>query len=299
MSEYMLILVFVGEIMRRFLALILCIVLLVTFVGCGKKDRFKDEEVIFDATVETSAESDSSDLKPEESSSVEGETEESEDTTVDASQSQSSEEQKPEEADKPVNNTSETKNKEKVTGIELIEVDGVYFPEVDDLYVPAAKVYYELTSGNLPVDWDLGRFEFTVEGSTNTYWRMSDSRFDSVEELESYLKAYFTEDFIKTFYDPSLFHDHNGHLYAVTGVSGDNILFAGREFKLTKQTTKRIMFDCVSYFYKSPEEIPADRVLFSKVPEDVSAFNTSTVSFVLEVDESGFNWKFSEFGNIK
>ncbi len=286
--------------MKRLIVLLLCVILLVTFAGCGEKDRFKDEEVIFDAATEVSKEVESSSTSEEdESSSLNESTDSSsEPPAPDESVSQSSEDEKPAKDKNTVNVAPVKPEKEKVTGIELIQVNGVFFPEIDDLYVPAAKVYYELTSGNLPVDWDLGRYEFTVDGSTNTYWRISDSRFDSVEELETYLRAYFTEDFIKTFYDASLFHDHNGHLYAVTGVSGDNILFAGREFKLTRQTTKRIMFDCVSYFYKSPEEIPTDNTPFTKAPEDVSAYNSSTVSFVLEVDESGYNWKFSEFGNI-
>lgn len=288
--------------MKRLIAILLCIVLIFSLSSCGKKDRFKDEEIIFDASEsknESGAESSSQEdvtLSTDTSSEESTETEESASQGTDSSASQDTDKPENTAQSKPV--TSEKPKKEPVTGIELIKVDGVYFPEIDDLYVPAAQVYYEITSGNLPVDWDMGRYEFTVDGSTNTYWRMSDSRFDSVTELESYLKAYFTDDFIKTFYNASQFHDHNGHLYAVTGVSGENILFAGREFKLMKQTTKRIMFDCVSYFYKSPQEIPADNTPFTKAPEDVSMYNSSTVSFVLEVDESGYNWKFSQFGNI-
>lgn len=285
--------------MKGFIALVLCLALLLSFSACGKKDRFEDEEVLFDITAqgEQSSQEESEDILESESGE-ESSSETSEDTQQDNSETESSDSsspQKPSTQDKD----SDTQKKDKITGIELIKMDGHYFPEIDDLYVPAAQIYYELTSGNLPVDWDMGRYEFTVEGSTNTYWRISDSRFDSVAELEAYLNAYFTEDFIKTFYDASLFHDHEGHLYAVTGVSGDNILYAGCEFKLTKQTTKRIFFDCISYFYKYLEEIPAENKPFNKAPKDTSKYNSKTVSFVLEVDESGYNWKFSKFDNIK
>ena len=308
--------------MKRIIALLICISLVLCFSGCGKKDRFKDEEVLFDletlnnASETENVQSESVDGVSDESSSdssaessADGSADTSADTSADSSSANADSQgsSSSESGDGDIGSVTEQNDgssvedneKEKVTGIELIQADGIYFPEIDDLYIPAAKIYYELTSGNLPVDWDLGRYEFTVDGSTNTYWRISDSRFDSVAELEAYLNAYFTEDFIETFYNPSLFYDYNGHLYAVTGVSGDNILFAGCEFKLTKQTTMRVMFDCVSYFFKSPEEIPEEHTVFNEAPEDASMFNSSTVSFTLEVDESGHNWRFSQFGNIK
>ena len=151
----------------------------------------------------------------------------------------------------------------------------------------------------MPVDWDLGRKEIKVNGSVNTYFRISDSRFDSKAELEEYLKVYFTDACIKTFYNPAIFYDYEGHLYAIAGVSAENVLYAGRNFTLIKQTNKRIQFDCTSYFYKTFEEIPKDRQEFKTVPEDASKYNTKVTSFELEVDESGYNWRFSKFDNIK
>lgn len=270
--------------MKKLVLFVLAFALILSFAGCKKEESaaeenpFEGEEVLFDIAVDgdlsSSADSDASNSEESDSS------EESQESSKDES-------------------GSSDDKKTGGTGLELVKADGYYFPDIDQLYEPAAKIYYEITSGNLPVDWDMGRYEFTVDGSTNTYWRISDSRFDSVEELEKYLHAYFTEDFVKTFYNSSLFYDYEGHLYAVTGVSGENVLFAGCEFKLTKQTTRRVFFSCTSYFYKSLEDVPAERTTFEKAPEDTSKFNTKTVEFVLESDESGYNWRFSKFENIK
>lgn len=264
--------------MKKTAVLILCIILSLSFAGCGKKDPYAGEEVIFDI----------SDVNNQSQGNQNEENTSSSEETTDTETSQES-------------SSQEDQTQETVSGLgfDLIKAEGYYFPDVNMLYSAAAKVYYEITSGNLPVDWDMGRYELTNNGSTNTFWRINDSRFDSVSELEEYLNVYFTEDFIKTFYNSSLFCDYDGHLYAVAGVSSENILFAGYNFVLTKQTTKRALFECTSYFYKSIEDIPENTTVFTGKPDDETVYDTKTTEFVLETDESGFNWKFSQFGNIK
>lgn len=274
--------------MKKLFAILLCFIMLFSFVGCKDDELLEDEEVLFDIT---SSNTESSSL-PSDTSSDETDSSETEGGASegeDASQEETS----------SVDASAQPENEDKLdTGMNLVQLEGIYFPDLNETYKYASEIYRDIVNSTFSYDEDLGVYEIVKDGSVGYYWRVNDERFDSVEELEAYLDAFFTDECQKTFYDPSRFIDHNGHLYAVVGVTATDPTYAGCSFTLTKQTTRRIYFDCTGYYYKTYEEIDTSKPHFTTAPEDASKYNTRTVSFVLQSTEDGNNWQFTQFGLV-
>ncbi len=268
--------------MKRFLAVILILSLCGCFASCKEKanDPFIDEEVIYEIGKQSDV-AEPSKTQPVTDGGSSGETSESSENPTDTSSAVSP---APQEKDP----------------MQLVTGGEVAFPYVPDLYIPASEIYSQLTRGNVNIDVGLGSFQIEKNGSMGTYYRTNDARFDSVKELEDYLKQFFTDECIKTFYKPERFVDYKGHLYSVRSTEYDDYLFAGSGFTLTKQTTMRIMFNMTGYYFKAPAEVKKDHTIFNVAPEDDSVYNKTTADFVLEYHKVGnYNkWLFSKFGNI-
>lgn len=248
--------------LKRILALCLCLLMAVLFTAC-KKDRFKEEEVITPAV----------DLSQEQTTSEEGATENPQQEVVDRSEDNS-------------------------YPIKIVSSEVLSSAALNANFNKAVEIYTQLSYNCVPVDWDLGPKQIKIDGSTNTYFRVSDSRFDSVEQLEKYLKEYFTDECIKTFYNPKNFADYEGHLYAVSGTGSDYSLLAGCSFAVTKQTTMRVFFTATVYNYKKMEDTVNHTEYFTEAPKDASVYDIKTVDFVYEITSDKTTWKFSKFGNI-
>lgn len=266
--------------MKRLLALLLSLALIFAFTGC-KDDEDKlleGEEILFDvnSTTGTSAEVSSNTDTSSDTSASEGDTSSEQSSSTDSS----SEEGKLD------------------TGMNLIQSGGLYFPDINSLFEVAEEIYSDLVHSTFSYDKDLGVHEIKINGSYGHYWRVNDDRFDSVAELEAYLDALFTKECQKTFYDPKRFVDYKGHLYAVVGTYQPLPTYAGRSFKLTKQTTKRIFFEVTGYYYKTYEEIDTTKPLLTTAPEDPSIYNTKTVAYTMQVSEDGMGWRFTKFGLV-
>ena len=278
--------------MKKIIAILLCLILIFSLTACGKDEDklLEGEEVLFDISSEITPDVSSSDLASSEDSSTQsgtedGETSSSSDTEVDLNNTDSNSDSAVEEGFN--------------TGMQLVDGKGVYyFPNINETYEYAAKIYADLLKFTFSYDEQLGVYEIVKDGSTGYYWRVNDSRFDSVAELERYLDVFFTKDCQKTFYDPSRFIDHNGHLYASIGAVADSNTYAGCSFKLTKQTTKRIFFEGTAYYYKSPEEVDNEQPLFTAAPADASKYETKTYEFELIINEEGTSWQFSKFAYL-
>lgn len=243
--------------MKKVLALLLCFTLFFCCCACGEKDELLDgEEVVY----------------------------ESGNTSLPVSSDESS--------------TQETgKEDEKVfdTGMNLVQSGDVIYPDISLVYYYASIAYKDIVYSSFSYDKQLGSIPIKVGNSTKNYWCVNDPRFDSVAELEEHLKAFFTEECLATFYNPSRFTDYKGKLYAVVGTSVKDSTYAGCSFKLTKQTNKRIFFEGTAYHYKSMEGVDITKPTFTVAPADKSIYNTRTVEFVLELAEDNRNWRFSKF----
>lgn len=162
----------------------------------------------------------------------------------------------------------------------------------------------EVYKGAYDIDYDLTFSNFTKQNNEsvyidgNQYFRVTDTRFSSCDELHNYLSHYFTEDFIKnkgflsgTKASP-LFRDYNGKLYRLSADRGSMDGLCGITFDIKSVREEKIEFTSTVYFYDSPE-------LYSKFythPEDTSKFTTQVFAFIM-VKENG-KWLFSEFDLI-
>ncbi|MEE0946676.1 MAG: DL-endopeptidase inhibitor IseA family protein [Acutalibacteraceae bacterium] len=279
--------------MKKLIAFLLIFVLIFTFVGCKDDELLENEEVLFD--INSSQPVDSSSQEGDNSLVASSEATESTDGTETDSSAVS------ENNSSTVSSatTEETSEEEKFdTGMQLVQSGGIYFPDINETYKYAAEIYRDIVNSTFSYDEDLGVYEIEKDGSVGNYWRVNDSRFDSVAELEEYLDAFFTKECQETFYEPSRFIDYNGHLYAVVGVVATDPTYAGCSFKLTKQTTKRIFFECTGYYLKSYDDIDPSQPLLTAAPENLDKYNTRTVSFVLQATEDGMSWQFTQFGLV-
>ncbi len=252
---------------KKVLAFCLCCLLILSLSAC-KKDRFEDEETITPPP-ETSA-SENAPTTEETPAGEGGET-----------------------ANKPTSTTSADNS----YPIKITSSEALSAAQLNGNFKDAARIYTELSYNCVPVDWDLGPKQIKKDGSTNTYFRVSDSRFDSVAELEKYINQFFTADCIKTFYKPENFIDYEGHLYAISGTGGDDTWLAGCVFKVTKQTTMRVFFTADVYTYKKIED-KQNAEIFTVAPADASQYNIKSVEYVYEISADKQNWKFSKFGSI-
>ncbi len=252
---------------KKVLAFCLCLCLILTLGAC-KKNRFKDEESITPPTNTAVSQGETSGEAPSE--------------------------ENPQEQNKPTASTnSDSSYPIKITTSKVLSA-----AQLNGNFKDAARIYTELSYNCVPVDWDLGPKQIKKDGSSNVYFRVSDSRFDSVAELEKYINELFTPECIKTFYNPANFVDYEGHLYAVSGTGGDDSLLAGCVFNVTKQTTMRVLFTANVYSYKKIQDKPAQAEIFTEQPKDVSMYDVKKVDFVYEISENKESWKFSKFGNI-
>ncbi len=254
---------------KRVLALFLCLCLTLCLGAC-KKDRFKDEETVPPPVTENST--------PQE------ETPQGEET--------------PAETSKNENNPTVDTSSDNSFPIKIASTQALSCYTLNVNFEEAAKIYTQISYNCVPVDWDLGPKQIKKDGSSNVYFRVSDSRFDSVAELEKYLNEFFTPQCIKTFYNPANFVDYEGHLYAISGTGSDDSLLAGCVFNVTKQTTMRVLFTANVYSYKKIQDKPQKAEIFTEQPKDVSNYNVKKVDFVYEISENKESWKFSKFGNI-
>ncbi|MBE6729531.1 MAG: hypothetical protein E7568_04795 [Ruminococcaceae bacterium] len=274
--------------MKKFLALFLCLILMLFVTACKEDELLEGEEVIFDINSTVS-----------ETSSVESSTVESSSETSSTTESTTSNTSSATSSSTTSSQTEQTVNTKNIidTGIKLVQSDGIYFPDINECYTYASEIYEDLVRFTFSVDEELGVKEIKVNGSTGYYWRVNDERFRNVAELKKYLDAFFTPECQKTFFDEKRFVDYDGKLYASMGAVADST-YAGCSFKLTKQTTKRIFFTGTAYFYKTPEEIE-NKEPFTTVPANPEKYTTKTVEFVLVVNDEGSSWRFSQFGLLK
>lgn len=285
--------------MKKLIAILICLSIILTFASCKKDNEnlLENEEVIFDINAV------SSQVSPEVStetsintSSEDNNSESSVGNSGSAGSDLSSLDSSSHDDEKPVQNDAVVETFD--TGMKLFECDGIYFPDINETYKYAAEIYADLINFTFGYDEQLGSYEIKIDNSVGYYWRVNDTRFDSVARLENYLDAYFTKDCQKTFYNAKRFIDHEGKMYASIGGVAGSETYAGCSFKLTKQTTRRICFTGTAYYYKSPDEVNPDEPFFTTEPKDVSKYDTKTVEFELQSSEDGMTWLFTKFGYI-
>ena len=159
--------------------------------------------------------------------------------------------------------------------------------ELLEMYTDAADIYSDIKM--LTFDTDTDR---TIVKNDNTYYRIHDERFESMDDFQHYLHYFFTEDFIqKELIDENLFIEgKDGYLYVADAGRGTDIFYAGHEVGEPVISENEITFDVTAY-YTVDEPYEGDPFDSTFLPE--GEFETEVYSFRL-VPEDG-TWKFDNF----
>ncbi|MBR5268902.1 MAG: hypothetical protein IKU21_00160, partial [Anaerotignum sp.] len=159
--------------------------------------------------------------------------------------------------------------------------------ELLEMYTDAADIYSDIKM--LTFDTDTDR---TIVKNDNTYYRIHDERFESMDDFQHYLHYFFTEDFIqKELIDENLFIEgKDGYLYVLDAGRGTDIFYAGHEVGEPVISENEITFDVTAYY---TVDEPYERDPFDATFLPDGEFETEVYSFRL-VPEEGL-WKFDDF----
>ena len=125
--------------------------------------------------------------------------------------------------------------------------------------------------------WYDRTLEAEVNGSTWTYYMVSDERYDTKAELLEALRCYFSDDIINSLMDTSQYREGtDGKLYSAGGARGSDIYYDSSEYELTVLTSDSALFTVYSSY--SDEE-----------------GNTDTVTYEYNAVKRDGRWYFTDF----
>ena len=184
------------------------------------------------------------------------------------------------------NKTAETPD-EPTTGMPA-PMEPLTEEELLEMYTDAADIYSDIKM--LTFDTDTDR---TIVKNDNTYYRIHDERFESMDDFQHYLHYFFTEDFIqKELIDENLFIEgKDGYLYVAAAGRGANIFYAGYVMHEPTITDDEITLNLTVYYTADDE--PYTGQGFTAEPENPEDFRTEEYQFTL-LPENGV-WKFETF----
>ena len=189
--------------------------------------------------------------------------------------------------------SSETVPPEESVAASITVDDGSLPPLEEDLqqlYADAYKIYNQINFGL----FDYSE-ETTMEKDGFTYYKITDSRFETYDAFREYLLQYFTASFV----DGSILNPENimfakgedGGLYYLGGGRGENIFYAGHTFAMDKEAETEMGFKATAYYTNSGE--PYEGEHFYEAPADPENYTTQEYLFVLWNEDGA--WKFNTF----
>ena len=179
-----------------------------------------------------------------------------------------------------------TKTDEPTTGMPA-PMEPLTEEELIEMYTDAADIYADIKM--LTFDTDTDR---TIVKDDNTYYRVHDERFESMDDFQKYLNYFFTKDFIqKELMDENHFIEgKDGYMYVLDAGRGADIFYAGYEMGEPNISEEEITFEVTAY-YTTDE--PYDGEIFTAAPENADDYETEVFQFRL-VPEAQF-WAFDDF----
>jgi hypothetical protein len=121
--------------------------------------------------------------------------------------------------------------------------------QVEAAYLTALEACGWFTLTTLSTDVD-----DSVEEDGNTFYRVTDERFSTYQELETYLKTIFTERFVdELLAADEKYRDIDGALYAIDAARGGNILLGEQRGKVIIDGVNRIIYRVTVDILDEPE----------------------------------------------
>lgn len=175
----------------------------------------------------------------------------------------------------------------------IVAEDGSLPPldaELQQLYAGAEKIYNQISFGSFEFD-----AETTEEKDGFTYYKITDSRFETYDAFREYLEQYFAKDFVANGIlgegNIMFAKGEDGGLYFLGGGRGMNIFYAGHTFRLDNETDSEISFTATAYYTNSNEAYDGD--YFYTAPENPDDYTTQEFHFTLLKEDGA--WKFDDF----
>lgn len=161
--------------------------------------------------------------------------------------------------------------------------------DLQQLYADAYKIYNQISFGIFDYDE-----ETTMEKDGFTYYKITDSRFETYDAFQKFLEQYFTTNFVTT----GILSESNimfakgedGGLYFLGGGRSKNPLYAGHTFAEPKVHEEEVHFDAIAYYTNGQ---PYEGDPFYTAPETPEDFTAQTFDFHI-IKEDGA-WKFDNF----
>lgn len=162
--------------------------------------------------------------------------------------------------------------------------------DLQTLYADAYKIYNQISFGIF--DYDEAE---TMEKDGFTYYKVTDSRFQSYDAFHSFLEQYFTEKFV----DEGILSEDNimfakgedGGLYFLGSGRTANPLYAGHTFAEPMVYEDEVHFNATAYYVNSGKPYEGDP--FYSAPENAGDFTAQEFDFHI-LKEDGV-WKFDNF----
>ena len=139
----------------------------------------------------------------------------------------------------------------------------------DEIFAVANELYgyFDMCALN---GYDDKTLEAEVDGSTWTYYMVSDERLDTKAELLSALSCYFSSDIINSLMDTSMYREGmDGKLYSTGGARGSNIYHQKTVYELVSLTEDTAVFMGYStYSDEIMEDAYTEEYTYNAVKQD-------------------------------
>lgn len=160
--------------------------------------------------------------------------------------------------------------------------ESVAFPRMDpseqyveDIFAAANELYGYFDVGSLPCD-DSATITADIGGSEVTFWRVTDPRLDTKDELLDALSGYFSADIINSLMDSELYRTGaDGMMYTTGGARGTDITHVNTVYEMTVLKGDTAEFSAVSEYLNDDGSTYTKEYIYHAVKQNGRWFFTN------------------------
>lgn len=146
---------------------------------------------------------------------------------------------------------------------------------VEEIFAVANELYGYFDVGSLPCD-DSATITVDFDGGKMTFWRVTDPRIDTKDELLDALSGYFSADIINSLMDSELYRTGaDGMLYTTGGARGTDNTHIGTLYEMTVLRGDTAEFSAVSEYLNDDGSTYTEEYIYNAVKQDGRWFFTN------------------------
>jgi len=120
--------------------------------------------------------------------------------------------------------------------------------EIEKLILDADRVYGWFEIVPLEADYD-----FCKKVNNQEWYKVKDERYNTYEELNSYLGKYFSHEIISELWSKRVYKVFDGDLYCLNQGRGINSFIQSVEYKLKSKLEKKVVYQAIVNYSKSSD----------------------------------------------